>query len=125
MLQLRAVVVGLGIGCLLCFTNLYFGLQTGWISMWVFITCSLEAGVHVIYRMSLQSALLGYLISLLMPIPMTPQENVVLQTTATATGTVRGNARNFFLTRQLAHHDADAFSRGFCRNTTSTIHIRP
>ncbi|KAH8112646.1 oligopeptide transporter [Phellopilus nigrolimitatus] len=67
----RAVAIGLLIGCLLCFTNLYFGLQTGWISM-----------------MSLQSALLGYLISLLLPTPITPQENVVLQTTATATGTM-------------------------------------
>ncbi|KAI5118103.1 hypothetical protein M0805_005210 [Coniferiporia weirii] len=67
----RAVTLGLAIGCLLSFTNLYFGLQTGWISM-----------------MSLQSALLGYLISRLMPTPITPQENVVLQTTATATGTM-------------------------------------
>jgi hypothetical protein len=30
----RAVFLGLLIGCLLCFTNLYFGLQTGWISMY-------------------------------------------------------------------------------------------
>lgn len=36
--------------------------------------------------MSLQSALIGYLISLLFPQPMSPQENVVLQTTAVATG---------------------------------------
>jgi uncharacterized oligopeptide transporter (OPT) family protein len=64
------------------FTNLYFGLQTGWISM-----------------MSLQSALLGYgLFAGLMRLPLppalrptrafTPQENVVLQTTAVATGTL-------------------------------------
>jgi hypothetical protein len=26
---LRAVVVGLAVGCVLCFTNIYFGLQTG------------------------------------------------------------------------------------------------
>lgn len=39
--------------------------------------------------MSLQSALLGYLLSLLIyKTPMTPQENVVLQTTAVATGTM-------------------------------------
>lgn len=39
--------------------------------------------------MSLQSALLGYLLSLLFyKTPMTPQENVVLQTTAVATGTM-------------------------------------
>ncbi|KAI0667830.1 OPT oligopeptide transporter [Trametes maxima] len=68
---LRAVLLGLLIGCLLCFTNLYFGLQTGWISM-----------------MSLQSALIGYLLSRLLPKPMSAQENVVLQTTAVATGTM-------------------------------------
>ncbi|KAI0041706.1 oligopeptide transporter [Auriscalpium vulgare] len=67
----RAVILGLLIGCLLCFTNLYFGLQTGWISM-----------------MSLQSALIGFLLSRLLGTPITPQENVVLQTTAVATGTM-------------------------------------
>lgn len=36
----------------------------------------------------MQSALLGYLISLLFSRPITPQENVVLQTTAVATGTM-------------------------------------
>ncbi|CDO74303.1 hypothetical protein BN946_scf184839.g8 [Trametes cinnabarina] len=69
--QVRAVALGLIIGCLLCFTNLYFGLQTGWISM-----------------MSLQSALIGYLLSKLLPKPISAQENVVLQTTAVATGTM-------------------------------------
>ncbi|KAH9959654.1 OPT oligopeptide transporter [Russula dissimulans] len=68
---LRAVVLGLLIGCLLCFTNLYFGLQTGWISM-----------------MSLQSSIIGFLISKLLMIRITPQENVVIQTTAVATGTM-------------------------------------
>jgi uncharacterized oligopeptide transporter (OPT) family protein len=38
--------------------------------------------------MSLQSALIGYLISLSLPTPITPQENVVIQTTAAATGTM-------------------------------------
>ncbi|KAG8984932.1 hypothetical protein FRB90_005045, partial [Tulasnella sp. 427] len=40
--------------------------------------------------MSLQSALLGYLLARLIPSisPLTPQENVVLQTTAVATGTM-------------------------------------
>ncbi|KZT51742.1 OPT superfamily oligopeptide transporter [Calocera cornea HHB12733] len=74
-LTLRAVLPGLLIGCLLCFTNLYFGLQTGWISM-----------------MSLQSALLGYLLSLAPGFPKLPkftaQENVILQTVAVATGTM-------------------------------------
>jgi hypothetical protein len=31
MLQFRSVSIGLVVGCLLCFTNLYFGLQTGMI----------------------------------------------------------------------------------------------
>ncbi|KAJ9109075.1 hypothetical protein QFC21_000402 [Naganishia friedmannii] len=83
--KVRAVAVGLLVGVLLAFTNLYFGLQTGWISM-----------------MSLQSALLGYALFKLprpgflsrIPFlthsdrPFTPQENVVLQTTAVATGTL-------------------------------------
>ncbi|KAH8083524.1 putative oligopeptide transporter [Filobasidium floriforme] len=76
---LRAVVVGLLVGVLLAFTNLYFGLQSGWISM-----------------MSLQSSLLGFAIFKL-PLPrflsppdrpFTAQENVVVQTTAVATGTL-------------------------------------
>ncbi|KAF8206364.1 OPT oligopeptide transporter [Mycena galopus ATCC 62051] len=68
---LQAVSIGLLIGCLLCFANLSFGLQTGWISM-----------------MSLQSALIGFLISRLLPIPLTAQEIIVVQTTAVATGTM-------------------------------------
>ncbi|KAJ7593235.1 OPT oligopeptide transporter protein-domain-containing protein [Mycena floridula] len=70
-LTVRAVFFGLIIGCLLCFTNLYFGLQTGFISM-----------------MSLQSSLIGYLISKMLPTPMSPQEIIVVQTTAVATGTM-------------------------------------
>ncbi|KAJ6576544.1 OPT oligopeptide transporter protein-domain-containing protein [Mycena vulgaris] len=68
---LQAVCIGLLIGCLLCFANLSFGLQTGWISM-----------------MSLQSALIGFLISRMLPIPLTAQEIIVVQTTAVATGTM-------------------------------------
>ncbi|KAK0500373.1 OPT oligopeptide transporter protein-domain-containing protein [Armillaria luteobubalina] len=66
-----AVILGLLIGCLLCFTNLYFGLQTGFISM-----------------MSLQSALIGFLISRMLPHPLSAQEIIVVQTTAVATGTM-------------------------------------
>ena len=32
-LTLRAVLAGLLVGTLLCFTNMYFGLQTGWVTM--------------------------------------------------------------------------------------------
>lgn len=38
--------------------------------------------------MSLQSALIGFLLSRFLPTPMTPQENIVVQTTAVATGTM-------------------------------------
>lgn len=72
----RSVGVGLTIGLVLAFTNMYFGLQTGWISM-----------------MSLQSSLLGYAIFKAVPgrfldRPLSIKENVLLQTTATAMGTM-------------------------------------
>ncbi|KAH8921557.1 OPT superfamily oligopeptide transporter [Atractiella rhizophila] len=74
-LQFRAVITGLIIGLLLCFTNTYFGLQTGWISM-----------------MSLQASLLGYLVFKILPKrftpPLTVKENILLQTTAVALGTL-------------------------------------
>ncbi|SNX84480.1 related to Iron transport protein 1 [Melanopsichium pennsylvanicum] len=80
---MRAVLAGLLIGCLLAFTNLYLGLQSGWISM-----------------MSLQSSLLGFALFriiprhinvsgrrfVLMSSAFTPQENVLVQTTAAAVG---------------------------------------
>ncbi|KAH9464513.1 hypothetical protein MJO29_001856 [Puccinia striiformis f. sp. tritici] len=69
---IRSTFAGVIIGSLLAFTNMYFGLQTGWISM-----------------MSLQSSLLGYaafklLPSFLISTPLTVAENVLLQTTSTA-----------------------------------------
>ncbi|GAA5827436.1 hypothetical protein JCM11251_003813 [Rhodosporidiobolus azoricus] len=77
-LTLRAVVAGLAIGVLLALTNMYFGLQTGWISM-----------------MSLQASLLGFAVFKVLPKspffsnrPLTLHENIVLQTTAVATGTL-------------------------------------
>jgi hypothetical protein len=51
-----------------------------------------QCDTHVINcmcRMSLQSALIGFLISRLLPVPLSPREIVVVQTTAVATGTVR------------------------------------
>ncbi|KAK4047383.1 OPT super [Microbotryomycetes sp. JL201] len=82
-LTLRAVVAGLAIGVLLCFTNMYFGLQSGWISM-----------------MSAQASILGFAVFKVVPHtswlvgsgaarrPLTVHENIVLQTTAVATGTL-------------------------------------
>jgi OPT family oligopeptide transporter len=67
-------MVGLLVGSLMCFSNMYFGLQTGWISM-----------------MSLQASLLGFVIFKpfrhLDP-AFGPKENVYLQTVAVATATM-------------------------------------
>lgn len=94
----RAIVIGIVVGSLLCFTNCYFGLQSSWISM-----------------SSLQSALVGYGLMKLLPRTsdtgslaspsgvirprsrfwawfgegrFTAQENVVLQATAVALGSM-------------------------------------
>lgn len=59
------VIIGLLLGAMLTFSNMYFGLQTGWVTMG-----------------SLQSALLGFgLCKLLHITPFGPHENVMLQTT--------------------------------------------
>ncbi|KAJ2863812.1 OPT super [Coemansia aciculifera] len=71
----RAIVVGLLFGTILCFSNLWFGLQSGWISM-----------------MSLQSSLVGFAVfkalEHVLDVPFGPAENVVLQSTAVATATM-------------------------------------
>lgn len=67
----------------MCFSNMYFGLQTGWISM-----------------MSLQASLLGF--AVFKPFQdnlihkFGPRENVYLQTVAVATATMPLAAGNFF-----------------------------
>jgi uncharacterized oligopeptide transporter (OPT) family protein len=82
------VVLGLLIGTLLCYTNLYFGLQTGWISMSVQLSSAVSLSLTRRHRMSLQSALIGFFLSRAIGSLVTPQENVVIQTTAVATGTM-------------------------------------
>src|SRR5271169_2979271 len=71
----RAVIVGLLIGTLACFSNSYFGLQTGWISM-----------------MSLPLSLLGFAVfkalGTHLKYPFSPVENVLVQTVAVAVGTM-------------------------------------
>jgi hypothetical protein len=71
----RAIIVGLVIGTLACFSNSYFGLQTGWISM-----------------MSLPLSLLGFAVfkafSAHLSYPFSPVENVLVQTVAVAVGTL-------------------------------------
>ncbi|KAJ2607448.1 OPT super [Coemansia sp. RSA 1365] len=71
----RAVLVGLLFGTVLCFSNLWFGLQSGWISM-----------------MSLQASLVGFAVfkalERVLDEQFGPAENVVLQSTAVATATM-------------------------------------
>lgn len=70
----RAVAVGLLVGTLLCFTNMYFGLQTGWVTMG-----------------SIQCAVVGFLVFRWSPfdsLPFGPHENVVVQTVGVATATM-------------------------------------
>lgn len=71
----RGVLVGLGIGVIICFSNMYFGLQTGWVS-----------------GMAMPSALIGFAffktIARHIDYPFTPVENVLVQTVAGAFGTM-------------------------------------
>ena len=75
---LRGVLVGLAIGVVICFSNTYFGLQTGWVS-----------------GMAMPSALLGFAwfraASRWLPadaLPFSPVENVLVQSVAGAVGTM-------------------------------------
>ncbi|KAF1950877.1 OPT superfamily oligopeptide transporter [Byssothecium circinans] len=72
---LRGVLVGLAIGVVICFSNMYFGLQTGWVS-----------------GMAMPSALIGFAyfktISRVLKLPFTPVENVLVQSVAGSVGTM-------------------------------------
>ncbi|MCJ1313733.1 hypothetical protein MMC25_007413 [Agyrium rufum] len=71
----RGVVVGLFIGIIICFSNTYFGLQTGWVS-----------------GMAMPAALMSFAffksIARHIELPFTPVENVLVQTVAGAVGTM-------------------------------------
>lgn len=72
---LRALLSGLAIGVLICFCNLYFGLQTGWGS-----------------GMSMPASLIAFAafrsLSNYIKLPFTPVENVLVQTVAGSAGTM-------------------------------------
>ena len=72
---IRGTIVGLLIGIIICFSNTYFGLQTGWVS-----------------GMNMPAALMGFAffksISRCLDRPFTPVENVLVQTVAGAVGTM-------------------------------------
>lgn len=71
----RGVAVGLVIGVIICFSNTYFGLQTGWVS-----------------GMAMPASLIGFAffktLSNHLRLPFTPVENVLVQTVAGAVGTM-------------------------------------
>lgn len=71
----RGVAVGLAIGVIICFSNMYFGLQTGWVS-----------------GMAMPAALIGFgffkTVVRCINYPFTPVENVLVQTVAGALGTM-------------------------------------
>lgn len=72
---LRGVLVGLVIGVVILFSNMYFGLQTGWVS-----------------SMAMPSALMGFAyfktVSRMLKVPFTPVENVLVQSVAGSVGTM-------------------------------------
>lgn len=72
---LRGVIAGLLIGVIICFSNTYFGLQTGWVS-----------------GMAMPASLIGFAafksVSKHLTLPFTPVENVLVQTVAGAVGTM-------------------------------------
>lgn len=71
----RGVLVGLAIGVVICFSNMYFGLQTGWVS-----------------GMAMPSALIGFayfkVVARTLKLPFTPVENVLVQSVAGSVGTM-------------------------------------
>lgn len=72
---LRGILVGLGVGLVVCFSNMYFGLQTGWVS-----------------SMSMPSSLIGFAFfktfAKHLDLPFTPVENVLVQSVAGSMGTM-------------------------------------
>ncbi|ODA77201.1 hypothetical protein RJ55_06828 [Drechmeria coniospora] len=66
---LRSVAVGLGVGTVICAANVYFGLQTGWVSIMSMPASLMGFGVFNLLRRHLQ-------------FPFTPVENVLLQSVA-------------------------------------------
>ncbi|KAF3766005.1 hypothetical protein M406DRAFT_97427 [Cryphonectria parasitica EP155] len=66
---IRGVLAGLAVGLIICFSNMYFGLQTGWVSM-----------------MTMPSSLMGFglfkTLSRHLKFPFSPVENVLVQTVA-------------------------------------------
>jgi uncharacterized oligopeptide transporter (OPT) family protein len=65
----RGVAVGLMVGLVICFSNMYFGLQTGWVS-----------------TMTMPASLMGFgmfrVVAPYLKFPFSPVENVLVQSVA-------------------------------------------
>ncbi len=97
-LTIRAVTTGLCVGSILCFSNTYFGLQTGWVTMG-----------------SLQSAILGFGVFRVLHCfdcmkGFTVEENVIVQTTSVATATMPLAAGNIRITVDALVHNIEQHS---------------
>ncbi|KAK3946219.1 OPT oligopeptide transporter protein-domain-containing protein [Diplogelasinospora grovesii] len=66
----RGVAVGLLVGLVICFSNMYFGLQTGWVSTMTMPASLLGFGIFRTLRRHLGD------------LPFSPVENVLIQTVA-------------------------------------------
>ncbi|KAK4644609.1 OPT superfamily [Podospora bellae-mahoneyi] len=66
----RALAVGLLVGLIICFSNMYFGLQTGWVSTMTMPASLLGFGIFRLLRDRLGD------------LPFSPVENVLVQTVA-------------------------------------------
>jgi len=111
-LTARALGGGVIVGGILCFSNMYFGLQTGWVTMG-----------------SLQSALLGFgmfkAMGPYLTVPFSAKENMVLQTTAVAAATMPlcGGFVGIIPAFRLLSSDDDGIDEGVNMNSSGPIEL--
>lgn len=78
-LSLRATLVGIAIGILVCLSNVYFGLQNGHGNTQAMVCALLGFGIFQAAKPCLRT-------------PLSPQENALIQTVAAAVGGMPGTA---------------------------------
>lgn len=71
----RSLAIGLLVGLIICFSNTYFGLQTGWVSGMTMPASLISFAFFKVFAQHLSY-------------PFTPVENVLVQTVASAVGTM-------------------------------------
>ncbi|PRP76763.1 hypothetical protein PROFUN_14888 [Planoprotostelium fungivorum] len=78
-ISLASLAVGVSVGALMCFSNMYFGLQTGWVTMGSLQSTLLGFGIFKLIGMKSPDGLFAQ---------FGPLDNVLLQSTAVATATM-------------------------------------